>query len=269
MQWSDSWGPRMEHLLRQAVLTLLDQPQAQMSDIVQLFVDRHFREQAITHIVDPHLIMFWRNEFAKMNYLTTFDGVAPIANKLSAFLADPIVRRSVCEPETPLRFRRIMDQGEILIVDLGKGRVGADVANVIGGMIVTSIFNAALSRHSIPHTERRPFFLYLDEFHNFTTASVANLLSEARKYRLGMCAAHQFLGQADSKVFDSVIGNTGTLISMRIGAKDAPIIARQFGHIDPRYFTDLPNYRGFAQIMQGGSKKRPFSFRTTNPVTNL
>lgn len=268
-QWSDSWGPRMEHLLRQAALTLLDQPEAQMSDIIPLFTDKEFRQRAITHISDPQLVMFWRGEFAKMNYLSTMDGVAPIANKLSAFLSNPTVRKMVSTPDQPLRFRKIMDEGQVLIVDLAKGRVGADIANVIGGLVVTNIFNAALSRYTLPHAQRRPFFFYIDEFHNFTTSAVTDLLSEARKYGLGICAVHQHLSQADRATIDAVIGNAGTLISLRIGAQDAPLIARQFGQIEPRYFTDLPNYRGYAQLMRGGSKQKPFSFSTTPAVTNL
>lgn len=268
-QWGDHWGPRMEHLLRQAVLALLDQPSADMSDMVRLYVDKSFRSQAVSRLVDPQLRAFWTVEFARMNYLTAVDGVAPIANKIGAFLANPAVRQSLCDPDKPIRFRRAMDNAQIILVSLAKGRVGADIANVVGGLVMTNILNAAMTRHNIPQSRRRPFFLYADEFHAFTTASVADLLSEARKYSLGMIASHQHLSQADKTVIDAMIGNAGTLISLRIGAQDAPLIARQFGDIEPRYFPQLPNYRGFVQLMVGGHKRKAFSFSTLPPATKL
>ncbi|MDJ0977250.1 MAG: hypothetical protein QNI87_01810 [Erythrobacter sp.] len=262
-QWGDrNWGPRMEHLLRQAVLALLNQPASDMSEIVRLYVDKDFRRAVVARLTDPQLRAFWTVEFPRMNYLTASDGVAPIANKLSAFLANATVRQSLCAPEKPLRFRRIMDAGQVLLVSLAKGRVGADIANVVGGLVMTNFINAAMSRHDLPQQERRPFFVYADEFHAFTTGSVADLLSETRKYALGLCASHQFLTQADKAVVDAIIGNAGTLISLRIGAQDAPLIARQFGDIEPRYFPQLPNYRGFAQLMVDGHKRKAFSFST-------
>lgn len=266
-QWGDSWGPRMEHLLRQAVLALLDQPSATMADIVRLYVDKGFRQTALTRLVDPQLRAFWHDEFPRMNYLTAIDGVAPIANKVGAFLANPEVRASLCEPRSPIRFRKAMDDGQIVLVGLAKGRVGADIANVVGGLVMTNILNAAMTRHELAMEHRRPFFLYADEFHAFTTASAADLLSEARKYGLGFIASHQHLSQADKAVVDAVIGNAGTILSLRIGAQDAPLIAKQFGEIEPRYFPQLPNYRGFAQLMVDGHKRKPFSFGTLPPAT--
>lgn len=266
-QWGDSWGPRMEHLLRQAVLALLDQPSASMADIVRLYMDKSFRQLAIYRLVDPQLRFFWRQEFPRMNYLTTIDGVAPIANKVGAFLANPHVRSALCEPEKPIRFRRAMDEGQIILVSLAKGRVGSDVANVVGGLVMTNVLNAAMTRHDLSMGSRRPFFLYADEFHAFTTASAADLLSEARKYGLGFIASHQHLSQADKAVVDAVIGNTGTIVSLRIGAKDAPLVAKQFGEIEARYFSQLPNFRGFAQLMVDGHKRKPFSFQTLPPAT--
>lgn len=268
-QWGDSWGPRMEHLLRQATLALLDQPAATMADIVRIYVDKGFRQQAVARLVDPQLRAFWTQEFQRMNYVTAADGVAPIANKIGAFLANPPVRHALCEPAQPIRFRKAMDDGQIILVSLAKGRVGADVANVIGGLVMTNIMNAAMTRHDMPAQNRRPFFLYADEFHAFTTGSVADLLSEARKYGLGLIASHQHLSQTDTQVIDAVIGNAGTLISLRIGAKDASLIARQFGDIDAPYFSQLPNYRGFAQLMFDGHKRKAFSFSTLPPATKL
>lgn len=185
-QWSDAWGARMEHLLRYAILALLEQPKADIRDIVRLFVEKDFRSTVIGRIRDPQVYAFWTQEYPNMNYQNAADGVAPIANKLGAFLANPVVRKAVCEPDEPLRFRQIMDDGEILIINLAKGQLGADTANVLGGMIVSNLMNAAFSRHDIPESERRPFMLYVDEFHSFTTSVFAGMLSEARKYGLGL-----------------------------------------------------------------------------------
>jgi len=268
-QWADSWGPRMEHLLRFAVLALLDQPSADMSQIIRLYVDKDFRGLAIANIVDPQVRAFWTIELPRMNYLTSIDGVAPIANKVGAFLANPVIRKSLCEPENPIRFRRAMDEGQMIIVNLAKGKIGADNANIVGGLILTNIMNAAFSRQCIVENERRPFFLYADEFHNFTTASVADMLSEARKYRIGLIASQQHSSQTEKLVLDSILGNAGTILSLRIGVHDAPLIAKQMGTIDPRYYVSLPNHRGFAQLMDGGRKRPTFSFSTLPPTTNL
>ncbi len=266
-QWSDSWGARMEHLLRYALLALLDQPQADISQIVPLFLDKEFRKAVIESVSDEQVRTFWTVEFPKMNYLTAIDGVAPIANKLGAFLANPTIRKALCDPDKPLRFRSLMDDGKVLLIDFGKGQLGASTANVLGGLIVSNIMLAAFTRHEVAEAERRPFFLYVDEFHNLTTEALADLLPEARKYALGLILAHQHIGQMDRATHDAIIGNTGTIISLRLGARDAPLIARQFASLDPYHFTNLPNYRGYVQLLSRGTKKPSFSF-TTLPLSH-
>jgi type IV secretory pathway TraG/TraD family ATPase VirD4 len=188
--------------------------------------------------------------------------VAPIANKLGAFLANPVVRKAICEPETPLRFRQIMDQGQNLIVSLAKGQLGTDTANVLGGLIVSSIMNAAFSRHSQPEDQRRPFMLYVDEFHSFTTSAFAGMLSEMRKYGLGITLAHQHIVQADKEVFEAVMGNVGSLVVFRVGAMDAPTFSRQINTIEVRDLINQPNHRAFVQLMVSGQKARVFSADT-------
>lgn len=200
-----------------------------------------------------------------MNYMTSIDGVAPIANKLGAFLAHPVIRTALCEPDEPLRFRRIMDEGEILIVNLAKGELGGDNANVLGGLITASVMNAALSRRDLPERERRPFFFYVDEFPNFTTESFATMLAEARKYRLGLILAHQHLSQMEQAVHDAVLGNCGTILTFRLGAQDAPLMARQLPGVPTDALVELPNYRGFCELIIGGSTSSPFSFETWGP----
>ena len=261
-QWADSWGARMEHLLRYAVLALLDQPVADLRDIVRLYVDKEFRWTVVARIGDAQVRNFWTQEFPKMNYMNAIDGVAPIANKLGAFLAHPVIRRVVCEPKHPLRFRQIMDRGEILIVNLAKGRLGSDMANVMGGLIVSKVMHAAFSRHGSAETARLPFMLYVDEFPSFTTQAFADLMPEARKYGLGLILAHQHVSQMDRNVFDAVIGNTGTMMAFRVGANDAPLIARQLGDVSSHELITLPNYHALVQMMIDGRKSRAFSART-------
>ncbi len=261
-QWVDAWGARMEHLLRHAILALLELPRADMRDIVPLFVDKGFRNRVIAQLTDPQVIRFWRDEFKAMNYKTSMDGVAPIANKIGGFLAHPVVRNSLCDPEQPLRFRKLMDEGEAVIVNLAKGRLGSDIADVLGGLLVSSVMNAAYTRHNLPELERRPFFLYVDEFPSFSTAALANMLSEARKYRLAAALFCQNIAQSDTDLFHSIIGNVGTMVVFRVGALDAPFFVRQLDSVAEIDLTRLPNHAAFIQLMINGAKSRPFSFRT-------
>lgn len=260
-QWADAWGPRMEHLLRYALLALLERPDATLDDIMPLFLEKDFRRQVITSVTDEAVHRFWTSEFPKLNYKTTLDGVAPIANKLSAFLAHPVVRKAICEPPEPLRFRRIMDNGNMLIVNLAKGRLGADTANLLGGLIVSVIAAAALSRQATPQSERRPFFLYIDEFHSFTTEALADMLSELRKYGLGLILAHQHASQLGQGVLDAILGNVGTWVVFRVGATDAAILAKQLAADtpQPRDLVNLPNYEAFVKLMIDGRQGRVFS----------
>lgn len=261
-QWSDAWGARMEHLLRYATLALLEQPKADIRDIVRLYVDKDFRRSVIGRVTDEQVYAFWTTEYPNMNYQNAVDGVAPIANKLGAFLAHMVVRKAICAPDEPLRFRQIMDDGEILIVNLAKGRLGADIANVLGGLIVTSIMNAAFSRHNQTEQSRRPFLLYVDEFHSFTTSAFAGMMSETRKYGLGLTLAHQHIVQTDHAVFEAVLGNVGSLMIFRVGANDAPTFERQLGTVAARDLVNQPNYRAFVQLMVDGQKSPAFSADT-------
>jgi hypothetical protein len=264
-QWADAWGARMEHLLRYAILALLEQPSADIRDIVRLYVEKDFRRKVISRVTDAQVLAFWTQEFPNMNYQTAVDGVAPIANKLGAFLANPVVRTAICEPEEPLRFRRIMDEGEILIVNLAKGRLGIDTANVLGGLLVSSLMNAGFSRHDLPQAERRPFMVHVDEFHSFTTAAFAGMLSETRKYGVGLTLAHQHIVQTEREVFEAVLGNVGSLMVFRLGAMDAPTFAQQLATVDVTDLVSQPNHRAFVQLMVEGQKTPAFT-ATTRPL---
>jgi type IV secretory pathway TraG/TraD family ATPase VirD4 len=264
----DARGVRMEHLLRYAILALLEQSRTDLRDIIRLFIYRAFRTETLARVRDPQTLHFWQRGFPAMNYKTAVDGVAPIANKLGAFLAHPVIRKATCNPDKPLRLRRIIDDGETLIINLAKGRIGTDNANVLGGLLSASLFNAALSRHDLAETERHPFFLYVDEFHSFTTLAFADMLAEVRKYRIGVILAHQYVQQADPAIEQAILGNAGSLIAFRLGALDAPLMARQFEPIEPRDLLNLGNYEAFARIMVRGNRSQAFSMRGFTPEPN-
>jgi len=270
-QWSSAWGVRMEHILRYSILALLSRPNSTLQDVVPLSTNKAFRRQVLQHVTDKEVLRFWKDEFEKQKYQNAFDGVAPIANKLGAFLSNPHVRKSLCGPEQPLRFRRLMDEGTPLVVDLAKGKLGADVSNVLGGLIVSNMSNAAYSRTNIPEYKRRPYYLYVDEFHSFTTDAFANALSEMRKFKLGIIASSQFTSSLGSKVFESIMGNVGTIICFRVGATDAPLLSKQLGryanqpeHLNPAILTELPNYKMFVRLMIKGVVSKVFSAVTNN-----
>ena len=261
-QWSDAWGVRMEHLLRHAILALLETPKTDMRDILLLFLDSDFRKKVLGHVRDPQVRHFWTKEYPAMNYKRSADGLAPIANKLGAFLTHPIVRTAICEPKEPLRFRKLMDESATLVVNLSKGRLGTDIANVLGGLVVSGIAHAAFSRHDIPEKKRQPFFLYIDEFHSFTTETLADLLSEARKYKLGVILSQQHTKQSSDAVFSSVMGNAGTIVCFRVGASDARPLVAQLGHIHAPDLVNLPNFHAFVRMMLDGQPSRPFTMTT-------
>lgn len=265
-QWSDAWGARMEHLLRYAILALLELPRTDLRDVTRIFYDRDFRQSVIPGVTDPQVREFWTREYPAMNYKTAIDGVAPIANKIGAFLAHPIIREAVCTPDQPIRFRQVMDTGSGIIVNLAKGQLGSDSANVLGGLLVSSIVNAAFTRHDLPEDKRTPFFLYVDEFPSFTSAVFANALSEARKYGLGLTMAHQHIHQAETDVFESILGNVGSIIVFRIGALDAPLFVKQMETLTARDLIHQPNHRAYLQLMISGQKSKTFSADMDPPL---
>lgn len=258
-QWADAWGPRMEHLLRYAILALLEQPHTDLRDLMKLFIWKGFRKQVIEHVTDEQVRLFWKHEFPNMNYQSSADGVSAIANKLGAFLAHPRVRTALCEPQQPLRFRSLMDTGGKLIVNLAKGRLGSDVANVLGGLVSSNIMNAALTRHGLPAAARRPFFLYADEYHAFTTATFAGLLAEARKYGLGLILAQQHLSQSAQSVRDALEGNVGSRVVFRVGVPDAARLEPSLPPFSALDLVNQANHRAVVQLMAKGERLKPFS----------
>lgn len=266
-QWPDAWGARMEHLLRFAVLALLEQDDASIADVMPLFLDKEFREEVVAAITDDQVRQFWTVEYQKLRYQSSNDGVSSIANKVGAFLAHPAVRTAVCEPDQPLRFRRVMDRGDMLIVNLAKGRLGADISNLLGGFIVNGIASAAYSRQNQRSDQRRPFHLYVDEFHSFTTSAFADMLPELRKYGISLTLVTQSLSRLDDDIREAILGNVGTLISFRVGATDAALLSRQFGADVPlpRDLVGLANHEMFVKLMVDGVQTKPFSAKTLPP----
>lgn len=265
-QWSDAWGVRMEHLLRFSLLALLSRPNSTIADIVPMFTKKSFRTQVIKHVTGEEVLKFWKTEFPNMNYKNSFDGVAPIANKLGAFLSHPTIRKALCSPEKPLRFRKLMDGGIPLVVNLSKGKLGTDISNVMGGLIVSMISQAAYTRSDTPEALRRPYFLYVDEFHSFTTEAFSGMLSELRKFKLGLILSHQNCSQIDSKVHEAILGNVGNQIVFRVGAKDAPLLVKQLGrikykgkHLTAPDLMELPNYQNYLRIMIDGKQGKVIS----------
>jgi type IV secretory pathway TraG/TraD family ATPase VirD4 len=264
--WPNAWGQRMEHILRNSLLALLDFPEANFTDILRLYADKLFRNAVIANTGNEQVRNFWRTEYPKYTYRYQAEAIAPIQNKVGAFLADRRLHRFFVEPERPLRFRQLMDEGKILVVNLAKGQIGTDSAALAGGLVVTAISLAAFSRVSMPEDARRPFHVYVDEFQSFTTLSIANMTAELRKYGIGLVFAHQYLHQLDPQVRHAVLGNAGTLISFRLGAEDAAYLAKEF---EPVFVTEdfirLPNYRIYLRLMIDGEPSKPFSATTLPP----
>jgi len=258
--WPDAWGVRMEHVLRCSLYTLLERTGSTLPDILKLYADKDFRKQVTSRTRNPVVRAFWKNEFERYPERYRSEVVAPIQNKLGALLADPTLYRILVEPEVDLHFRKIMDEGGVLIVNLAKGRLGEDSSSILGSLLVSTIGLAALSRADMPLEDRRPFYLYVDEFQSFTTLAFANMMSELRKYGLGLTLAHQHFHQLEPDVRHAVLGNAGTLISFRVGPEDARILAQEF---QPTFVVEdllnLPNRRFYLRLMIDGSPSRPFS----------
>ena len=264
--WADSWGPRLEHILRNALLALLDQDKPTLADVVRLLSDDAFRRGVGQRVENPQVRSFWLREYPGYPDRFRAEAIAPIQNKVGAFLANPLLYGILSGRREGIDLRRVMDEGKILLVNLAKGKIGEDTANLLGSLLVSSIGNAAFSRADTPETERRHFWLYLDEFQNFTTLSLASMLSELRKYRVGLVLAHQYLSQLAPEIRDAIIGNVGTIISFRIGLADAEIIAREFyPEITEGDLVYLPNHEIYLKLMTLGVQTHPFSAETLAP----
>ena len=261
-----AWGVRMEHILRNVLMALLEQRDATLHDVLRIFSDKEFRRSVAKSLRNESVRTFLLHEFDQFSFGYRADGTAPIQNKVGAFLADPLLNRILTAPEKDLRIRHIMDKGQVLLVNLAKGRIGEDSSSLLGGLLVTAIGLAAYSRADMPAEERHNFFVYIDEFQSFTTLALAAMLSELRKYRVGFTIAHQYLHQLEPDVRHAVLGNVGSVISFRVGAEDAPYLVREFHErFDQADFLQLPNHRIYLKLMIDGTPSAPFSAATLAP----
>ncbi|NCU29949.1 DUF87 domain-containing protein, partial [Candidatus Saccharibacteria bacterium] len=267
--FGDSWGPRLEYILRYTILALLEHPNTTMLDITRMLTDKKFRKEVLATCTDTVVMQFWNIEFASWNDKFQAEAVAPVLNKVGAFTANPIIRNIIGQPKSTFNIRQIMDEGKILIVNLSKGLIGEDNAAILGSFLVTKIQLAAMSRSDIPNIEdRRPFYLYVDEFQNFATESFATILSEARKYGLNLTVANQYISQMDETVRNAVFGNVGTTISFRVSADDAPILSKQFEPVfEPADLLQMHNRNFVINMVIKGEKSPAFSARTLNIPT--
>ncbi len=265
--WADSWGPRLEYILRNAIMALLEYPGSTLLGVTRILVDKSYRERVVEKITDPVVKSFWVDEFSKWNDRVLQEVISPIQNKVGQFLSSALIRNIVGQTVSSFDVRDAMDNRKILIMNLSKGRIGEDNSALLGAMMITKIQLAAMGRVDMPEEERADFYLYVDEFQNFATESFANILSEARKYHLNLVLANQYVTQIDEKVRDAIFGNAGTIISFRVGATDAEFLEKEF---DPVFLmndiVNLPKYHIYLKLMIDGIAGDAFSAVSLAPI---
>jgi type IV secretory pathway TraG/TraD family ATPase VirD4 len=268
--WQDAWSARMEYILTNTLLALLEFPGATLLGVNRMLSDKEFRKKVISHVTDPSVRSFWVEEFANYTERMAAEAVPAIQNKIGQFTNNSLIRNMIGQPESSFNIRDLMDRKKILIINLSKGRIGEANANLLGGMLITKIFLGALSRADIPDSEIQKlpnFYLFVDEFQNFANESFADILSEARKYKLNLTIAHQYIEQMEEEVRAAVFGNVGTMIVFRVGAFDAEVLEKEFA---PQFTAEDIVNLGFAQIylklMIDGISSPPFSATTLGPI---
>lgn len=269
--WPDVWSARMEYILSNTILALLDYPGSTMLGVNRMMNDKKYRQRVYEKIKDPIVKAFWLDEFEAWDDKFRKEAVAAIQNKVGQFLSSFLIRNIVGQAKSTINMREIMDNKKILIVNLSKGRIGEDAMRLLGGMIVTKIQLAAMERVDMPEEERKNFYLTVDEFQNFVTESFANILSEARKYRLNLLVAHQYISQlvvdSNSVVRDAIFGNVGTIISFRVGAEDAEFLEKEFEPVfTANDIINLPKYSIYLKLMIDGIAGNAFSATALPPI---
>lgn len=270
--WANLWSARMEYILNNAILALLDSPGNTLLGISRMLIDKKYRKRIVDNVRDPIVRSFWQDEFANWNEKYRMEAIAPIQNKVGQFLSSGIIRNIVGQPKSTVDLRELMDNKKILLMNLSKGRVGEDNSALLGAMIITKLQLAALSRVDIPEEDRNDFYLYVDEFQNFATESFATILSEARKYRLNLIVGHQYIGQLvqdnNTKVRDAVFGNVGTIVTFRVGAADAEFLEKEFMPIfTENDLVNIPKHTVILKLMINGVASDPFTAETLPPGT--
>lgn len=268
--WSNVWSARMEYILSNAILALLDTPGSTLLGVMRILVDKDYRQEIIANVKDPVVKAFWIHEYEQWRDQFRNEAIVPIQNKVGQFLSTALIRNIVGQSKSTIDIFDIMNTGKIFLVNVSKGRIGEDNSSLLGSMLITKIQLSAMERVRIPEDERVDFYLYVDEFQNFATDSFADILSEARKYRLNIILAHQYVGQlvtdVSTKVRDAVFGNVGTMIVFRVGAADAEFLASEFEpEVSIQDIVNLPNYNIYLKLMVDGIASRPFSSSTLPP----
>jgi len=264
-KYFDSWGPRLEYMLYNVVLTALESQGTTLLSLQRLFVDKKYRKRVLSHVKDPIILRFWRDEFSAIeeNKKMMVETVAPIQNKIGRYLSPRIIRNILGQTKSTIDIRDIIDNKKILIINLSKGRIGEDNAALLGGLLITRIYTSAMERVDIPENERSDFSLYIDEFQSFTTDAFVNILSEARKYHLSLTMAHQFIEQLPIELRAGIFGNVGTMISFSIGQKDAVALSSEFSpYVTPEDFLSLPKYHMYMRMVIDGTISVPFSAKS-------
>jgi hypothetical protein len=265
--WVDMWSSRMEYILNNTLLALLDYPGSTLLGINRMLSDKEYRKKVVRASKDPVIKSFWQTEFASYNERYAQEAVAPIQNKIGQFLSASVIRNMVAQVKSTINIRELMDNKKIFIMNLSKGRIGEDNSRLLGGILINQIQLAAMERVDMPEKDRKDFFLYVDEFQNFATPSFANILSEARKYRLSLIMAHQYVAQLDEIVADAVFGNVGTIVAFRVGGADAEVLVKEF---TPTFMEEdivnLAKYHIFLKLMIDGVASLPFSAVTMPPI---
>ena len=264
--WPDVWSSRMEYILNNCILALLEYPGSTLLGINRMLVDPVFREKVVSKITDPVVKAFWVQEFARYTQRYEVEATAAIQNKVGQFISAPLIRNIIGQTKSTIDMRKVMDKQKILILNLSKGKIGEDASHLLGALLITKIQLAAMRRVTIPEEQRKDFYLYVDEFQNFATESFVNILSEARKYRLCLIIGHQYIAQMEEKVRDAVFGNVGTIVSFRVGAEDAEYLEKEFTpEFSAEDLVNLAKYNIYIKLMIDGIAGRPFSAQTLPP----
>ena len=272
--WPDVWSARMEYILNNAILALLESQGTTLLGVNRMLADLEYRKKIVDRITDPVVKSFWINEFARYTQRYEVEATAAIQNKVGQFISNPLIRNIIGQVQSSIDMREVMDGGKILIANISKGRIGEDNSRLLGALVITKLQLAAMSRVDIPEEKRRDFYLYVDEFQNFATDAFINILSEARKYRLSLILANQYLGQLEemmstgksTKVRDAVFGNVGTIVCFRVGAEDSEFLEREFlPEFMANDLVNLSKYNIYLKLMIDGLAGRPFSAQTLPP----
>lgn len=270
-EWGDiSWGPRLEYLLNNAILTLLEVPRTTLLGITRLLSDQNYQKYIVYKIFDPVIRDFWEKEFKEMkgNQRLITEAIAPIQNKVGRFLASTTIRNILGQATSSIDFSEIINEGKILLVNLSKGKIGEDNSNLLGSLIITRLNFMAMQRVRIPEEERRDFYIYADEFQNFASGSFGAILSEARKYRLSLVLAHQYTAQLPESMLRAIFGNVGTIVPFALGAQDAALLAPEFAPVfDENDLISLEKYHFYIKLMIDGMTSAPFSAIGLEPPT--